>query len=172
MAADDYTIWGYPDHVDRVGLEWYVGDMSAVAPQLRSMADKPGSLAASLLALNRLAWLLFHPEEGSAYSLRRIAAAFFAEIPALFDIFFTRAESLLRGIPRPSADGLEQQLEREREIEVKGSVVEVSHVSRRGHRSVIWTAPVYRFLDWLIPAVVYGQYGFEPQGTLWRVIPF
>lgn len=170
VAGNDYTVWGYPDHVDRVRPDWYMGDLKALTSQIRTIAEKPHTFGASLLALNRLAWLLFHPVEGSAYSPRPIAAAVLAEVPDLFGAFWARAEPLLRAVPRPSGEGLEEQLEREREIEIKGSVAEILYETSRGRRYATWSGPVYRLLDWLIPAVVYGQYGFDLKGNRWHVV--
>lgn len=171
VGADDYTIWGYPDHTEGRAFGYHPADSVALASEVRSIADKPQSLGASLLGLNRLAWLLFHPHEGSAYSLRDVAVAFLAEVPDLFGAFRARAEAILRSVPRPSVTGLEEQLAPGRVVELRGPVAELPYHTRRGYRHVYWSGPVYLFLDWLIPAVVYGQWGFEVQEPHWRVFP-
>jgi len=148
----EYTIWGYPDYHWEIPVSFFEPRQKAYFLQ----NVRATSYGAAVLLLSRLAWLVFHGETGSAYSLRDFADCLFTSVPALQDIYWERAEGMLNRISKPMPfDRDTPSFER---VEVKGPIVEVGGFSKKGNYSKYWEGQLLPFLDWLIPEISYGRY--------------
>lgn len=161
LRPQEYVLWGYRDYRDRIRLYSH-GDAER-SSEVRKLLSNVQTYAAALLTLNRLAWLVFFDKTGSAYSLRSIAEQLFSDVPTLPEEFRERARPLLAGMKRPLVE-LENQVGRIEAFELADSVMKQGGRVMQG-----WSGSIYDYLDWLIPAVAYGQYGVAEWGKRWSI---